>query len=128
MSSRPGRLKRRADFLRVAAGRRKFVAPGLILQALEASPSGPPQPTSMRIGFTVSRKVGMAVARNRARRRLKAVAEMMEEHAAPGYDYVLIGRGGTLTRRFTDLREDLVTALRRLGLYREDGNDAGTGN
>jgi ribonuclease P protein component len=123
VSSRPGRLKRRADFLRVAAGRRKFVAPGLILQALEA-PSGRSESNAMRIGFTVSRKVGISVARNRARRRLKAVAEMMEGHAATGYDYVLIGRGGTLTRPFADLRNDLVTALRRLGLYREDGDDA----
>ena len=45
-----------------------------------------------------------------------------------GTDYVLIGRGGTLTRPFAALREDLVTALRRLGLYREDGDDARTGS
>ncbi len=117
-------MKRRADFLRLAAGRRKFVAPGLILQALDFKA---PENAGVRIGFTVSRKVGIAVARNRARRRLKAVAGLMASHAAPGYDYVLIGRGGTLTRPFADLREDLVTALRRLGLYREECGDAGMG-
>ena len=73
------RLKRRAEFLRVAGGRRKAVTPGLILQALErpredAAMLNADTNDAPRVGFTASRKVGIAVARNRARRRLKAAA------------------------------------------------------
>jgi ribonuclease P protein component len=71
----------------------------------------------IRLGFTVTRKVGNAVQRNRARRRLRAASALMADHAAPGYDYVLIGRAGTLTRPFAELGEDLTTALKKLGLY-----------
>ncbi|MGH6989203.1 MAG: ribonuclease P protein component [Stellaceae bacterium] len=112
------RLKRRAEFLRVAAARRKWVAPGLILQAVPATESAAaPEP---RIGFTASRKVGGAVVRNRARRRLRAaVANVMPLHAAAGHDYVLIARAGTLRRAYADLIGDLETGLRRLGLWRD---------
>lgn len=115
-------LKRRPEFLRVAAARRKYVAPGLILQARRRDPlpdaaDAAPQPP--RVGFTVSRKVGNAVARNRARRRLRAAAAtVMTGHAAAGEDYVLIGRAGTLTRPFAALLADLEAGLKRLGAYR----------
>ncbi len=66
-------------------------------------------------------KVGNAVVRNRARRRLRAAAAcVLPLHAEPAHDYVLIARAGTLQRRFTDLVADLEAGLRRLGLYRED--------
>lgn len=111
------RLKRRADFLRVAGGRRKCVTPGLILQAARCPAEAP---DVLRVGFTASRKVGIAVARNRARRRLRAaVDQVMPGHAAPGNDYVVIARGETLRRPFAALLGDLETALRRLGAYRE---------
>ena len=108
------RLTRRADFLKVAAGRRKWVAPGLILQAC-AHPAGP----SLRVGFTASRKVGNAVARNRARRRLRAASTaVLADHALQGHDYVLVARSGTLTRDYAALLGDLEEGLRRLGVYR----------
>jgi len=122
------RLKRRPEFLRVAATRRKWVAPGLILQARrqdrsEGADAAPPRPP--RIGFTVSRKVGNAVARNRARRRLRAAAEtVMSRHAAAGEDYVLIGRVGTLTRPFAALLRDLEDGLKRLGAYRDGAEES----
>jgi ribonuclease P protein component len=77
-----------------------------------------------RGGITDSRKVGNAVARNRARRRLRAaVAEVMPCHAKRGQDYVVIARAGTLTRPFDALVADLVAGLRRLGVYdRPDEN------
>jgi ribonuclease P protein component len=112
------RLTRRAEFLKVAEGRRKFVAPGLILQAA-AQPAGAALRVGVRVGFTASRKVGNAVARNRARRRLRAAsAALLPDHAAPGHDYVLIARGGTLTRGYPALLDDLADGLKRLGLYR----------
>ncbi len=76
----------------------------------------------VRIGFTVSRKVGNAVRRNRARRRLRAVvAEVIPEHGRVGCDYVLIGRAGTLDRRYADLVADLRTALARIGTKGSQG-------
>lgn len=72
-----------------------------------------------RVGFTVSRKVGNAVERNRARRRLRAVAdEIMTEHAQAGFDFVIIGRKNTLKRPFSALQGDLTTALKKLDAYR----------
>lgn len=74
-----------------------------------------------RIGFTASKKVGNAVARNRAKRRLRALtAEVMTQHAQPGRDYVLIARQSTPTRSYKALRADLEKALKRLKLWREE--------
>ena len=109
------RLTRRAEFQTVAASRHKSVAPGLILQAHPR-----PMAETLRVGFTASRKVGNAVARNRARRRLRAAAAaLMPRHAARGHDYVMVARAGTLTRPFGQLLGDLLAGLRRLGVYRE---------
>jgi ribonuclease P protein component len=123
------RLQRRAEFLRVAGSGRKWAAPGLVLQVLrrDAEPESPPATDlpPVRIGFTASRKVGIAVARNRARRRLRAAAgEVMPNHATPGHDYVVIARGATLTRPYPALVEDLKTALRRLGVFRAGISEA----
>jgi len=121
-----GRLKRRPEFLKVAAAKRKSVAPGLVLQALKrdsmtdqtASNSRLPATGETRIGYTASRKVGPSVARNRARRRLRAaVAKILPLHARPGYDLVLIARKGTLTRPFAKLLGDLEASLKKLDVY-----------
>ena len=109
------RLTRRSEFLKVAAGRRKSVSPGLILQASAGEAASP-----LRVGFTASRKVGNAVARNRARRRLRAAAAaILPAHAAAGHDYVVIARQETLARAYADLLADLAAGLKRLGVYRE---------
>ena len=106
----PARLKRRRDYLRVAAGR-KAVTPGMVVQARRRDDGG----SAMRAGFTASRKVGGAVRRNRARRRLKALAaEMLPRCGLAATDYVLIARYATAGRRFDALRRDLEDALRRL--------------
>ncbi|HYC13541.1 MAG TPA: ribonuclease P protein component [Stellaceae bacterium] len=127
------RLRRRSDFLRVAAGRRKWVAPGLILQTLasipEADGAPAPAPEAIRVGFTATRKIGNAVIRNRARRRLKAAAAaVMPLHARPGFDYVLIARAETPKRIYGALLADLETALRRLGTWREEAPEQGERN
>lgn len=127
-----GRLKKRPDFLKVAAARIKWVTPGLILQARQRRPEDRPlrgragercEPAaeSIRVGFTVSRKVGQATERNRAKRRLRAaVGEVLLEHARPGYDYVLIGRRATLERAYDRLVDDLRTALSRVTTTKAD--------
>jgi len=109
------RLRRRGDFLRLARGA-KWATPGLILQA-SPRPRRPDSPDDAppRIGFTVSRKVGGAVERNRARRRLREVARLvMPSKARPAIDYVLIGRHTTLSRPWPQLVQDLETALSRI--------------
>ena len=114
------RLKKRSEFLRVARGGRKWVASGLILQSIECASgeNGGGETAGLRVGFTVSLKVGNAVQRNRARRRLCAVVEqVMENHAKEGRDYVLIGRRTTLKRPFEALLGDLTTALKKLDAY-----------
>ncbi len=114
MATAVGRLTQRSEFLRVAAARRKWAAPGLVLQACErtddATASAPP-----RVGFTATRKVGGAVVRNRARRRLRAAAAaVLPVRGLPGWDYVLIARDGTVDRPFAALLGDLETALGRI--------------
>jgi ribonuclease P protein component len=69
----------------------------------------------VRIGFTASRKVGNAVARNRAKRRLRALAAaILLGEGKPGTDYVLIARAGTVDRPYDALIADLAAALRRV--------------
>ncbi len=121
-----GRLKTRPEFLKVAATGVKWVTPGLVLQARRRpAPTGTAKDVGaeqVRVGFTVSRKVGNAIRRNRARRRLRAVvAEVLPEHGRAGCDYVLIGRAGTLDRRYADLVADLCTALARIGTKGSQG-------
>ena len=121
-----GRLKRRAEFLQVAAANRKWVAPGLILQVRrqhtsESRSDDAPRAApleAVRVGFTASRKVGNSVKRNRARRRLRAVAAEVLGHAEPGMDFVLIARPATIERDYRALVGDLVAGLKRLKLYR----------
>lgn len=113
------RLKRRAEFLAVAGSRHHWATPGLVLQEAPR-PADAGLQEAPRVGFTASRKVGMAVERNRARRRLKAAAQLvLGRHAAPERDYVLIARRETLKRPFRDLLGDLESALRRLHAWRD---------
>jgi ribonuclease P protein component len=118
-----GRLKRRAEFLAAASANRKWVAPGLVLQARSCEPAteaSPPRPV-ICLGFTASRKVGNAVARNRARRRLKAAAaEVLRETAVSEVttDLVLIARPATIVRDYKALKEDFRRGLKKLGVAR----------
>ena len=114
---RPARLKRRSEFLRAAKHGRKWATPGLVLQAYRRQDDEDPGRASDRpcVGFTASRKVGSAVRRNRARRRLRSVADaLLPVAGAPDTDYVLIARAGTLTRAYGELLDDLKAALRHV--------------
>ena len=104
-------MRKRADFLAAARASRHGTA-SMMVQGRDRRDGD----SRMRVGFTCSKKVGNAVTRNRAKRRLRAVArETLPGAGQPGWDYVLIGRlGETATRPFDDLRRDLAHALRRL--------------
>ncbi len=105
-------LTKRADFLAVAKARRQST-PGFTLQARRRAEE---DSAALRVGYTCSKKVGNAVARNRAKRRLREIARsVLAEKGRPGWDYVLIGRPGvTATRGFDVLLEDLDQALGKI--------------
>ncbi len=116
-------MKRRRDFLSAARHGRKWAAPGLVLQSRRRKAgevSGEVSDIDVRVGFTVSRKVGNAVARNRARRRLRAALDTLPAaRIQTGLDVVVIGRRATLTRRFDALVTDLSQALGKLDSLRD---------
>ncbi|MBM3549352.1 MAG: ribonuclease P protein component [Alphaproteobacteria bacterium] len=106
------RLKRRPDFLQVASTGQKSAMPGLVLQTRDRADGD-----GLRVGFTASRRVGGAVERNRAKRRLRAAAEQvlgLKGRAAHDHDYVLIARAETIRRPYRLLLEDLDRALQRI--------------
>ena len=103
------RLRQRADFLAAASGT-KVTAPAFLLQARKRVDDGP-----VRCGFTVSKKVGNAVERNRVRRRLREVVRLSAGgRMRTGHDYVLVGRRAALNAPFERLVEDFDGALRRV--------------
>ena len=115
VNKRLERIVRHPDYLRATRTKNNAVTPGLILQSaslgINAIGPGP------RVGFTVSKKVGNAVARNRVKRRLRAVAQVILLAKSPkNLDLVIIGRQNTLKRPFSDLVTDLKIALKKIQL------------
>ncbi|MDE1173062.1 MAG: ribonuclease P protein component [Parvibaculaceae bacterium] len=115
------RLKHRREFLAAARGQ-KWATDGLVLQSRARADENDP-----RFGLTVTRKVGNAVVRNRARRRLRAVAQsLLPELGRKGFDYVLIGRAGTLYRPWDALLADFTSAIEHIHKPRSARPPSGT--
>ena len=105
-------MAKRRDFLACARPpARKQGTKGMMVQGRNRCDD-----SGIRMGFTCSKKVGNAVARNRAKRRLREAARMiLPTHGRPGWDYVLIGRANeTAQRPFEELKRDLIYALRKI--------------
>ena len=103
-------IAKRSDFLAANAGKRA-ATPGFILLVRDRADRDP----AIRVGFTVTKKIGGAVVRNRMKRRFRALArEIMPSEGLAGADHVMIGRAGGIERDFSLLRSDLSGALRRV--------------
>lgn len=103
-------LKKRSEFLRLRGGAR-FATPSFVLETRPAAAAS----GEARFGYTVTKKLGGAVVRNRIRRRLKAVVgQVAPKLARPGHDYVLVARAAAYERAFADLKKDLERALQRV--------------
>jgi ribonuclease P protein component len=103
------RLRQRADFLAAASGT-KTSAAAFLLQVRKRADDGP-----VRFGFTVSKKVGNAVERNRVRRRLREMVRLAAgNRTRTGHDYVLVGRRAALKVPFERMTKDFDVALRRV--------------
>lgn len=115
-------LRKRRDFLKVATAGRA-VRPGFVLQGRRKAPD---EPQTTRVGFTVTKKIGNAVTRNRLRRRLRAVARSIVPHGGrTGWDYVFIGRKQGLERPYALMLDDCKSALQALHKHAETGQDQG---
>ena len=103
-------MKTRKDFL-AAARAEKWVGPVMLVQQRDREDENP----EIRVGFTASKKVGNAIARNRAKRRLRAIsAELLPASAKAGHDYVWIAKKGAVKAPFWKLRRDASCALCKL--------------
>lgn len=103
-------LTRRRDFLAANAGRRAPM-PGFVLLVRPRDDGD----AAMRVGYTVTKKIGNAVVRNRMKRRLRALArELLPSEGVSGADHVLIGRMGGIERDYASLRVELSKALRKV--------------
>jgi len=114
------RLRKRAEFRAVAAAV-KVPSAAFVLQTRRRGDDGP-----ARVGFTVSKKVGTAVERNRVRRRLReAVRRSASRHMRRGHDYVIVGRRTALTIDFTRLTGDLEQSLTRAHMKQAESGRGG---
>ena len=103
-------IKKRSDFLAANRGKR-YATPGFVLLLRDRQDDSP----AIRLGITITKKVGNAVIRNRMRRRFRALAqEMLGPNGQPGADHILIGRDSGIERDFGALRSDMIKALGKL--------------
>lgn len=106
-TQQPGRIKKRSGFLYVREGRYKAIG-GVVVQ----SRANPENGENMRVGFTATKKIGNAVVRNLAKRRLREAARVkLPEFGRKGHDYVFIARQSTVKRDYNDLLRDVEKAL-----------------
>lgn len=105
------RLTKRSDFLRVQRANIKYVTPSLVVQSASNSSLG--QMTA-RVGFTASKKIGNAVSRNFAKRRMRALISRQSDTLVEATDYVVIARQAMLVKKFSDIEAEMIGAIHAL--------------
>lgn len=105
------RLTKRSDFLRVQRANVKYVTPSLVVQSASNSSLG--QMTA-RVGFTASKKIGNAVSRNFAKRRMRALISRQSDTLVEATDYVVIARQAMLVKKFSDIEAEMIGAIHAL--------------
>ena len=105
------RLTKRSDFLRVQRANIKYVSPSLVVQTTSNSSLG--QMTA-RVGFTASKKIGNAVSRNFAKRRMRALISRQSDTLVEATDYVVIARQAMLVKKFSDIEAEMIGAIHAL--------------
>ena len=105
------RLTKRSDFLRVQRANIKYVTPSLVVQTASNSSLG--QMTA-RVGFTASKKIGNAVSRNFAKRRMRALISQQSNALVEATDYVVIARQAMLVKKFSDIEAEMIGAIHAL--------------
>lgn len=107
-------IRKRPDFLAANRGKR-FVTPSFVLLAHKRRDDHPVPADTIRYGITVTKKIGNAVARNRMKRRFRALlAELLPKYGIEGADHIMIGRKEAQERDFTVMRSDVAKALKHL--------------
>jgi ribonuclease P protein component len=108
-------IKKRKDFLVAFNSGKKFITGSFILQMVKRAEAHIVPAGEVRVGFTVTKKMGNAVIRNRIKRRLReAVRHALAKRGIAGHDYVIISRHKALTCDFADLTRDMEYAFRKI--------------
>ena len=105
------KLTKRSDFLRVQRANLKYVTPSLVVQGVPNSVVGH---TEARVGFTASKKIGNAVSRNFAKRRMRALISRQSDTLVEATDYVVIARQAMLVKKFSDIEAEMIGAIHAL--------------
>ena len=112
---RSTRLKKRHDFVKISQQGQRFFGTGFVLQVVDRGANNP-QGDVVRVGFTTSRKIGGAVQRNRARRRLRELARLtLPLVALAGHDYVFVGTKAAIDCPFAKMQQELTHLLSKQG-------------
>ncbi len=118
-------IKKRNDFLTAASSGKKFITNSFILQMVKRAESHIAPTSEIRIGFTVTKKMGGAVIRNRIKRRLREAAKhSLLKHGQAGHDYVVISRHKALKCNFSDLMRDMEFAFTRIIHHKGNNNNS----
>ena len=102
------KLFKRSDFLRVQRAALKYVTTSLVIQS---APSNKVGQRNTRVGFTASKKIGNAVKRNFAKRRMRALISRQSDELVEAEDYVVIARQALLVKKFSDIEVEMVGAI-----------------
>jgi len=114
-------IKNRRDFLSATAAGKKFITGSFILQMIPRGQTHPVTNPAARFGFTVTKRMGNAVTRNRIKRRLReAIRKVAPRHILDGHDYVIISRQKALDCTFADLLRDMEFAFSRIPSMKND--------